>query len=42
MRDGRPLTEMNLDMTQQLLIGKALDFKKGTDIEKLLREYYVI
>ncbi len=42
MRDGRPLTDMKLSLKQKIAVGKALDFIKGTDVEKLLKEYGVI
>ena len=42
MRDGRPLTEMKLGLKEKIAVGKMLDFIKGTDVEKLLKEYGVI
>ena len=42
MRDGAPLTEMKLGFKQKIAVGKALDFIRGTDVEKLLKEYHVI
>jgi oleate hydratase len=42
MRDGRPLTDMKLSLKQKIAVVKALDFIKGTDVEKLLKEYGVI
>ena len=42
MRDGKPLTEMNLPLKEKLKIKGLLDKIKGTDIEKLLNEYHVI
>ena len=42
MRDGRPLTEMKLGLKEKIAVGKMLDFVKGTDVEKLLKEYGVI
>lgn len=42
MRDGAPVTEMKLGFKQKIAIGKALDFIRGTDVEKLLKEYHVI
>ena len=42
MRDGAPLTEMKLGFMQKIAVGKALDFIRGTDVEKLLKEYHVI
>ena len=42
MRDGKPLTEMKLGFKEKIAVGKALDFIKGTDVEKLLKEYHVI
>jgi len=42
LRDGRPLTEMDLGLKEKLKIKHMLDKVKGTDIEKLLLEYHVI
>ena len=42
MRDGVPLTEMKLGLKEKIAVNKALEFIKGTDVEKLLREYHVI
>lgn len=42
MRDGRPLTEMKMGLKEKIVVHKALDFIKDTDIEKLLKEYNVI
>ncbi|MBR0160180.1 MAG: oleate hydratase, partial [Oscillospiraceae bacterium] len=42
LRDGKPLTEMKLGFKEKIAVSKALDFIKGTDVEKLLREYQVI
>ncbi len=42
MRDGKPLTEMNLPLREKLKVRAVLDEIKGTDIEKLLHEYHVI
>ncbi len=42
MRDGKAPTEMKLGFKEKIAVGKALDFIKGTDVEKLLKEYHVI
>ena len=42
LRDGRKLTDMDLPFTQKLVLDKALQAVKGTDIEKLLKEYKAI
>lgn len=42
LRDGHPLTEMKLTLKQKMDLLKVLEKIKGTDIEKLLREYHVI
>ena len=42
LRDGKPLTEMNLGFKEKLADKKVLEKIKGTDIEKLLKEYHVI
>ena len=42
LRDGKPLSEMKFGIKEKIAVGKALDFIKGTDVEKLLKEYHVI
>ena len=42
LRDGRPLTEMDLGLKEKLAVKKLLEKVEGTDIEKLLKEYHVI
>lgn len=42
LRDGKKLTDMNLGLKEKLVIKKALKIIKGTDIEKLLKEYSMI
>ena len=42
LRDGVPLSEMKLSISQKMKIGKILGMAQGTDIEKLLKEYHVI
>ncbi|MDD7384666.1 MAG: oleate hydratase [Actinomycetaceae bacterium] len=42
LRDGRPLTDMKLNFKERIVLRKALDFIKDTDVEKLLTEYHVI
>ena len=42
LRDGRPLTEMDLGFKEKLAVKKLLEKIEGTDIEKLLKEYHVI
>ena len=42
LRDGKPLTEMKLGIKEKIAVNKALGMIKGTDIEKLLKEYGVI
>ena len=42
LRDGRPLTEMELGFKERLEVRKVLEKIKGTDLEKLLKEYHVI
>ena len=40
--DGKPITEMELGFKERMALSMALDKIKGTDIEKLLKEYKVI
>ena len=42
LRDGKPITEMELGFKERMALSMALDKIKGTDIEKLLKEYKVI
>ena len=42
LRDGKPLTEMNLSFKEKMVVKKLLEKIRGTDIEKLLKEYHVI
>ena len=42
LRDGKPLTAMDLSLKERMAIKKLLGKLEGTDIEKLLREYHVI
>ncbi len=42
LRDGKPLTDMSLNLIEKLALRKVLDKAQGTDIEKLLRAYNVI
>lgn len=42
LRDGKPLTEMKLDIKQKIAMKKLRKKIEGTDIEKLLKEYHVI
>ena len=42
LRDGKPLTEMNLGFKEKMVVKKLLENIRGTDIEKLLKEYHVI
>lgn len=42
MRDGKPLTEMNLGFKEKMVLKKLLSKIHGTDIEKLLKKYNVI
>ena len=42
LRDGKPLTDMKLSLPQEVILNKVLKKIKGTDIEKLLKEYGVV
>lgn len=42
LRDGKPLTDMDLNLVEKLAVKKLLEKVEGTDIEKLLKEYHVI
>lgn len=42
LRDGKPITDMKLNLIERLIMKKALKKARGTDIEKLLKEHKVI
>ena len=42
LRDGKKLTDMDLSLKQKIALKEALKKLRGTDIEKLLKEYQVI
>ena len=42
LRDGKKPTDMKLSLVQKVALDKALGKIKGTDIEKLLKEYNII
>ena len=42
LRDGKPITEMELGFVEKLALHEVLKKIEGTDIEKLLKEYHVI
>ncbi|MDE7219451.1 MAG: oleate hydratase [Oscillospiraceae bacterium] len=42
LRDGKPITEMDLGLKEKLVLHEALKKIAGTDIAKLLKEYHVI
>ena len=42
LRDGKPITDMKLNLIERFIMKKALKKAKGTDIEKLLKEHKVI
>lgn len=42
LRDGKPITDMKLNLIERFIMKKAPKKAKGTDIEKLLKEHKVI
>ena len=42
LRDGKPITEMDLGLKEKLVLHEAIKKVEGTDIGKLLKEYHVI
>ena len=42
LRDGKPLTEMDMSFLEKLVAKKLLGKIEDTDIKKLLDEYHVI
>lgn len=42
LRDGKTITEMNLNFVEKFILKQFLRKVEGTDIEKLLRDYHLI
>ena len=42
LRDGNPLTDMELDFKEKIAVKKLLEKIHGTEVEKLMKEYHVI
>ena len=42
LRDGRPITDMKLDLKQKIALKKILERIEGTEVEKLIKQYHVI
>ncbi|NLH64033.1 MAG: oleate hydratase [Erysipelotrichaceae bacterium] len=42
LRDGHPITEMQLGFKEKIAVKEVLKKIEGTDLEKLLKEYHVI
>ena len=42
LRDGKKVTDMEMNVVQKLALKEALKKLEGTEIEKLLKEYNVI
>lgn len=42
LRDGKPITEMELGLKERIALKELLKETAGTDIEKLLKEYHAI
>lgn len=42
LRDGHPITEMQLGFKEKIAVKEGLKKIEGTDLEKLLKEYHVI
>ena len=42
LRDGKPITDMNLGLKERIALKEVIKKIEGTDIEKLLKEYNVI
>ena len=42
LRDGKKVTDMEMNVVQKLALKEALKKLAGTEIEKLLKEYNVI
>ena len=42
LRDGKPITDMNLNIVEKTLLKQVLKKLDSTDVPKLLKEYGVI
>jgi oleate hydratase len=42
LRDGKPITDMQLGFVEKIALNKVLKKIEGTDVEKLLKEHHVI
>ena len=42
LRDGKPVTDMDMNLVEKIAFKKALKMIKGTDVELLLKQYKVI
>ncbi len=42
LRDGKPATDMNMNMLERLLMSRGLDEIRDTDIYGMIKEYGVI
>ena len=42
LRDGKPLTDMELGFKEKMVVSKLLKKIQGTDLEKLLKQYHIM
>ena len=42
LRDGKPITDMDLNFVEKFILKQALRKVEGTDVEKLLKEYHIV
>ena len=42
LRDGKPITDMKLGLVERFALKEALKKVRGTDIEKVLKEFEAI
>ena len=42
LRDGKPITDLDLNFVEKFILKQALRKTEGTDIEKILKRYHVI
>lgn len=42
LRDGKSITDMELNFVEKFILKQALRKSEGTDIEKLLKDYHII
>lgn len=42
LRDGKKITDMKLNLSEKIALKELLKKTKGTDLEKLLKDYHLV